>query len=302
MSTERDDAERDVIASAGARRDDEIDAEADESLRGMRSVWLSMRDEEPPSSGLAELMAAARSQAMAKKPAPWWQRALDVMRRPPVLALASAVILVAGAVVVGREVSEPTVRVQAAHVVSNAAAPADESAVRDGVMQTVTPTAPAAVAAPEAAPPPPAPVMVPEGTSVGRGTPARKATAYRMEPKPTAMPKAKREAPMDDMQGVDEGGMQRAKDSSETAAAPPMGGAASVPMAEAPKSAAKEEKESGPSPSAQFAALVRAARRGDCAETQRLFKELAHASNAYAMRASKDPAIARCLPPMGVAR
>jgi hypothetical protein len=78
--------------------DDEPD---DPSLRSMRAVWLSMRDEEPPSSGLAELLAAARSHAAAMQPHdPWWRRALASLRRPPVLALATVVVLLGGAVLI----------------------------------------------------------------------------------------------------------------------------------------------------------------------------------------------------------
>jgi len=42
-------------------------AERDEvpELRAMRSVWLAMRDEDPPERGLAELLAAARAKAVA---------------------------------------------------------------------------------------------------------------------------------------------------------------------------------------------------------------------------------------------
>ena len=56
--------------------DDEHDhGGEDESLRGMRSVWLSMRDEEPSGRGMAELMAAARAQVAATRPEPAWKRA-----------------------------------------------------------------------------------------------------------------------------------------------------------------------------------------------------------------------------------
>ena len=70
----------------------------DPQLKSLRAVWLSMRDndEDPPDSGVSALMAAARSQAsmMAAAKAPWWKRMFDQLRRPPVLALASLVLVV----------------------------------------------------------------------------------------------------------------------------------------------------------------------------------------------------------------
>jgi len=70
----------------------------DPQLKSLRAVWLAMRDndEDPPDSGVSALMAAARSQAsmMAAAKAPWWKRMFDQLRRPPVLALASLVLVV----------------------------------------------------------------------------------------------------------------------------------------------------------------------------------------------------------------
>jgi hypothetical protein len=93
---------------AGAKRDDEADdGSADPKLDAMRAVWLSMRDEEPPGRGLAELMAAARNQAAAMEPSPspspspsLWHRVLAALRRPPVLALATALVLIGGGALV----------------------------------------------------------------------------------------------------------------------------------------------------------------------------------------------------------
>lgn len=70
----------------------------DPQLKSLRAVWLAMRDsdEEPPDSGVSALMAAARSQAsmMAAAKAPWWKRMFEQLRRPPVLALASLLVVV----------------------------------------------------------------------------------------------------------------------------------------------------------------------------------------------------------------
>ena len=63
--------------------------------------WLSLPDEEPPERGLAELLAAARVKAEVMASPPWWKRVLAVLRRPPVLALASVMILIGGVIVIG---------------------------------------------------------------------------------------------------------------------------------------------------------------------------------------------------------
>ncbi|HLL21314.1 MAG TPA: hypothetical protein VK427_04240, partial [Kofleriaceae bacterium] len=85
--------------------DDDLDHA---SMRSMRAVWLSMRDEEPSSSGMSGLLAAAREQAEQMRARPTWsQRVLAGLRRPPALAFATVVILVGGAVVVTRNTDEP---------------------------------------------------------------------------------------------------------------------------------------------------------------------------------------------------
>jgi hypothetical protein len=99
---------RDADRAAGADAGAELDAAADEPrLQAMRAVWLEMRDQAPPARGMAELLAAARRKAEAMQPGPTlWQRLLAATRRPAVLALATAVVLIGGALVVGRRVSD----------------------------------------------------------------------------------------------------------------------------------------------------------------------------------------------------
>jgi hypothetical protein len=72
----------------------------DDGLKSLRAVWLSMPDEDPPERGLADLMAAARVKAETMATPPLWQRFVDAMRRPPVLALATVMVLIGGAVLV----------------------------------------------------------------------------------------------------------------------------------------------------------------------------------------------------------
>jgi len=99
-STQR--AETDEDASA----DDELAGE-DAKLRAMRSVWLAMRDEAPSDGGLAELLAAARDKAAELTARPTlWQRIVTGLRRPPVLAFATVLVLLSGAMVVGRHVEQ----------------------------------------------------------------------------------------------------------------------------------------------------------------------------------------------------
>ncbi len=91
-----------------AHRDDgsgDDDGERDEApeLGAMRSVWLAMRDEDPPERGLAELLAAARAKAETMQARPTlWQRLAAGLRRPPALALVTVLVLVGGAVLLGR--------------------------------------------------------------------------------------------------------------------------------------------------------------------------------------------------------
>lgn len=78
------------------------DDDDDPQLRSMRAAWRSLPDEDPPERGLAELMAAARqhAEAMSAARTPWWKRAMAAMLRPPMLALASVVVLLGGLFVV----------------------------------------------------------------------------------------------------------------------------------------------------------------------------------------------------------
>jgi hypothetical protein len=59
-----------------------------------------MPDEDPPERGLADLMAAARVKAETMATPSLWQRCVDAMRRPPVLALATVMVLIGGAALI----------------------------------------------------------------------------------------------------------------------------------------------------------------------------------------------------------
>jgi len=82
-----------------SQSDDNAD---DPQLKSLRAVWLAMPDEDPPTRGLDALMAAARAQAEVFAAPPWWKRALHALARPPVLALATIMILIGGAVLISK--------------------------------------------------------------------------------------------------------------------------------------------------------------------------------------------------------
>jgi hypothetical protein len=83
----------------------DAEGDGDGELGAMRSMWLEMRDEEPPARGMAELLAAARQQAevmVERARPPWWRRMFAIAMRPPVLAAVTVVVLLGGAVLIGR--------------------------------------------------------------------------------------------------------------------------------------------------------------------------------------------------------
>ena len=86
---------------AGEHEDDE-----DPQLKSLRQVWLSMRDEAPPTRGLDALMAAARSHVEVLAKPTLWQRIVAALRRPPMLALATVMILIGGVVIFTRHSDE----------------------------------------------------------------------------------------------------------------------------------------------------------------------------------------------------
>jgi hypothetical protein len=80
----------------------ERDDDDDPQLDSLRAVWRSMPEADPPERGLGELMAAARAKADELAKPSWWQRVVAVMKRPPVLAMATILLLIGGGIVISR--------------------------------------------------------------------------------------------------------------------------------------------------------------------------------------------------------
>ncbi|MGE0550646.1 MAG: hypothetical protein AB7O24_23000 [Kofleriaceae bacterium] len=135
--------------------DDQLD-EDDLKLKQLRAVWVSMRDEQPSDRGLDALLAAAREKADVMRTAEalpsWWQRFTSVMRKPPALAMASAVLVIGGAVVVLQQ-----------NDVSKLAAPrpmqVPMQSAPETMTETMTPPPPSPAGSPADEAPPPARVQ-----------------------------------------------------------------------------------------------------------------------------------------------
>ena len=274
------------------------DADEDLKLPPLRAVWLAIPDEEPPQRGLAELMAAARVKAdeMAK-PSPW-QRIVALLRRPPVLALASLMILVGGAVLIGKRdahrdaalaTSEPARAPHEGAEVAGSAAPANDTTAAPVTLESEpAPEVPAiieedALAERSKAAPPSEPA---------RKRPARRSTRdtsrARLEREPEAMAEAlgkvpaRRSAVEEDLRarpqgaatGRDEGGADVALGGATLRS--DRGGAAAAPT--------------------DVARARSAAARGDCERVRELMQRVAAEDPAlHRKTVAGDAAIKKCL-------
>jgi hypothetical protein len=177
---------------AGERREDDDDE--DPQLKSLRQVWLSMRDEDPPTRGLDALMAAARSHVDVLAKPTLWQRIVAALRSPPILALATVMILIGGVVLFTRHSDE-------LEKAPTAPAPLDRSkpAVRDLELHSEpTTTPPAKLVVPDPAdkevqhPPtlqPPHPVSRPRTTSRPRESPPLTDDSFAAGQNHDAMPR-----------------------------------------------------------------------------------------------------------------
>jgi hypothetical protein len=276
--------------------DDEHD---DPQLRSLRAVWLAMPDEDPPDRGLSELMAAARQQAAVMtevgKPS-WWRRALVQLMRPPVLALATVMILLGGAVLVtsskkGDVSSEPAPVESAPSPAIEAAdhpAPSPTAAIGGAGSASATDSSTAKLAAPDV---------------------AKHAAS---PPKSVSRPPRKPVAKSASEPGLDTVAPDRGDRGGFASPPPPPPAAAPAPAKpddsedEAPttrgpvtRDAKKANDDAQPRQQLvdQLLAQCRAATtRGDCESAKLIAKRIAAADSAfYAAHVSTDAAIAKCL-------
>jgi hypothetical protein len=282
----------------------------------MRAVWLEMRDEEPPGGGLAELLAAARVKAEAMQPRPSrWQRLVAMLRRPPVLALATAMVLLAGAAIFGRRAVGPMSRAD-----EGAAPHADVgagSAVQAQLTEKEARTGEAAsritvrqdVSQDEAKEARTAAHTDATSQRTSPGAPAPTAPSTRTSPKAPARheaPRVARSPAMETMSPAMETSAGARPDRDDAAkdeasprareAAPAMDTAA--PAGAPAPSAALPARPSGPS-STELSRLHQqcetAARRGDCPAVRQLVERITRADRGYRGRIAKDSAVAKCL-------
>jgi len=241
--------------------EDDADADTTGQLRAMRSVWLSMRDEDPPDGGLVDLLSAARAKAATMRAQPTLRQRLAAwVRRPPALAFATVVVLVGGAVLVlGRSSGHRSSDLAAGSsgAITDRALPAEVLVRRSDVAaspakEDVPAVARTAVAAPTTAAVPTVPLEGATSRTVARGADGDTTTAKT----------ASREEIV------------------------------------AGRARLVDEESEGPGRK-QLEQLVAqcssAARRGDCAAVRTMFRKIAETDRSYRARVAKDAAVARCL-------
>lgn len=291
--------------------DENGDADTNAQLRAMRSVWLSMRDEDPPDGGLVDLLAAARAKAATMRAQPTlWQRVLAVLRRPPALAFATVVVLVGGAVlVVGRGsgdrssdlaagssgmLDEPSRRSKvSAHEPAITAGTSSTRAAPDGEgpgaeRDKATIVVGAAAAAAET----PQPTEAPMGTG-GASATAERVKAVNTTRRPGPRP------PGDSAAGAGREPPAPRPTSTETGiAATPRPTATETGVAAAPPSgerASRSSERRGAGLDQLYRQCSSAARRGDCAAVRRLVAQIKQQDRAYRGQLAKDAAVGKCL-------
>jgi hypothetical protein len=264
------------------------DENDDPVMRSMRSVWVSMRDEEPPASGLSELLAAARVKAEAMKPAPWWRRMLVVMARPPILAAATVVVLVGGGLVISQRGDHEPERADA--VVSTAQPTLeDKGKAKDTPAGALERDQTATL---EFVKPEPAVEEVPPQTA--RPRPPRRAVA-RPKPELAEEPKAETPPPPPPpTEGAAGGGRAVDEDRLEIAA----GESVEPTATRAPELAATRrtiQRNSQPPVDQLVKQAEVAASRKDCPAVRVTVKRIQQIDKGARDRVAKQPAVANCL-------
>lgn len=263
--------------------EDELDdLEDDASLKAMRSVWLSMRDEEPSAGGLSALMAAATAKAAEMRPPSLWQRLGALLRRPPALAFATVLVLVGGAVVVSQQSRQAEPPMQAA----SEKAPGNAAVARaHEADETAVPAATPADPAPPAPAPPAAPVnqVARSGGGGGGGGKAKKPAKSA----PAAKGGLLDAAPLDE--GTAPSGAGLGNPAADDARAPV--------VAPAPKADLGTLRKA--EPDAELESLERKARAaaasGDCGTVEQLMRKIARRDPQVGEQMRLRPEIRECL-------
>jgi hypothetical protein len=273
-----------------------------------------MPDEEPPQRGLAELMAAARVKAEELATPSLWQRISALLRRPPVLALATVLVLIGGAVFIGQRKDSMQlehVAVESPHEATPstaAPAPARGSAASESAPTLTEPMLPEPMF--EAEPPPLAQPVVkrrPPSKSKHRadtGVPVRQDERKRLVETSASDDKNFEEGAHDrDLAMPAEATVSSASDSFAAPAAKlekdtRPGGAQPPAAAEMPPPTSTQTKTRGSSSrSAQDLAQAKAAvARGDCETARALMKRVASDdAAAYRKALASDAALKSCV-------
>jgi hypothetical protein len=308
--------------------DDHID---DDQLKQMRSVWLSMRDDdaEPSDRGMAALMAAAREQADAGRrrgtsnPTPsWWAKLVDQLRRPPVLAMATVVVLIGGAVVISqrgeemrtesemasapdyaedKRVATPPASEPTGEIVAKEQAPgAEDERDRDDL-----------AAGSAAASPSPAPVVTQRPRQKPRRSagPADQGLAFEPKQEPPAeeatssaegAKKDVAKAPTLELATGDDMQPKGGSVADTASVAEPPAPAPNKPVSRKPLPSIEGEDRAGKSTT--IAQLVKqceaAAAKNDCAAVRTIASKIEKQDpSTYRLKVSKNAAVARCLEP-----
>ncbi|HEY1552148.1 MAG TPA: hypothetical protein VGG28_30185 [Kofleriaceae bacterium] len=257
------------------------DDDDDPQLHSMRAAWRSLPDEDPPERGLAELMAAARQHAtvMADARVPWWKMLL----RPPVLALATVLVLIGGVFAVTathKGVSSEPAGVEDQSTVPAAAPQQREAPVAPSTGEVANPPpSPAAVANP---PPSPAAATPPALEKPRTVAPAHHTAPRSVPAQPLAEPPPPPAAA---------GGAASAADDEADAPAPSTRAPvlkASRPDLPTPTRRQLDDQLLGQARSA--------AGRGDCETAKKIAARIqADDPEYYAQSVTPDAALAKCL-------